>query len=390
LTKKDKRRRIKANRKPKRVRDKDWKTRVLRGEIEPHLEMPQRERVVPRGREENRVKLWTKVEEELQSEPEPAIDLDRIPEEWQKGVVTQVSTSLYHVDLEGSPGQAPILCTVRGTLSASETGYTNVVAVGDEVLVSLDASGDGVIEHVLPRRTVLARPDVFNPDLSQIIVSNVDQVLIVSSWEEPTLWLELLDRYLIAAEEGKLTPLICLNKVDLAESARECQREMSIYQKLGYTVLLTSVVTGRGIRELRKHLVGKQTVLAGRSGVGKSSLLMAVQPDLELRVAEVSDYSGEGRHTTTQVSLLKLDGGGYVVDTPGIRELGLITVHRHELVLYFPEIAALVGQCQFNDCSHTHEPGCAVVAAVEAGDIPWSRYASYLAIYEDLPEYYTE
>jgi ribosome biogenesis GTPase len=117
---------------------------------------------------------------------------------------------------------------------------------------------------------------------------------------------------------------------------------------------------------------------------------MAVQPDLELRVAEVSDYSGEGRHTTTQVSLLKLNEGGYVVDTPGIRELGLITVHRHELVLYFPEIAALVDQCRFNDCSHTQEPGCAVIQAVETEQIAWTRYASYLAIYEDLPEYYTE
>jgi ribosome biogenesis GTPase len=396
LARQPKRKRIKANRKPKIVRDKSWKTNVLRGEIEPDLEMPQTERVVPRGREENRVKLWTKVEEELQSgggsvsTPASTVELAETPIDWYKGVVTQVSTSLYHIDLEGPAGRVSILCAVRGSLSASETGYTNVVAVGDEVLVSLDPSGDGVIERVLPRRTVLARPDVVNPDMSQIIVSNVDQVLIVSSWEEPTLWLELLDRYLIAAEEGKLTPLICLNKVDLARSVRECRREMALYRKLGYTVILTSIVTGRGIGELRRHLVGKQTVLAGRSGVGKSSLLMAIQPDLELRVAEVSDYSGEGRHTTSQVSLLKLNEGGYVVDTPGIRELGLVTVHRHELVLYFPEIAALVGQCRFNDCSHTEEPGCAVIKAVETEKIAWSRYASYLAIYEDIPEYYTE
>ena len=385
-----KRKRIKANRKPKIVRDKSWKTNVLRGEIEPDLEMPQIERVVPRGREENRVKLWQKVEQELQSESDLTLDPAHLPADWRKGVVTQVSTSLYHVDLEGSTDTAPALCAVRGSLSASETGYTNVVAVGDEVLASLDPSGDAVIERVLPRRSVLARPDVVNPELSQIIVSNVDQVLIVSSWEEPTLWLELLDRTLIAAEEGKLTAVICLNKVDLAQSVRECRREMALYRKLGYTVILTSIVTGRGIVELRKHLVGKQTVLAGRSGVGKSSLLMAVQPNLELRVAEVSDYSGEGRHTTSQVSLLKLDQGGYVVDTPGIRELGLITVHRNELVLFFPEIAALVTKCRFNDCSHTEEPGCAVIEAVETGKIAWSRYASYLAIYEDLPEYYTE
>jgi ribosome biogenesis GTPase len=389
LAKRPKRRRIKANRKPKIVRDKSWKTRILRGEPAPEdLESSALERVVPRGREEERVKLWTKVEEELQfaADESTPIDTLEIPAGWQQGVVTQVSTSLYHVDLD----EQITLCAVRGALSAADTGYTNVVAVGDQVLVSLDRSGDGVIEHVLPRRTVLARPDVVNHDLSQIIVSNVDQVLIVSSWEEPPVWLELLDRYLIAAAEGQMTPLICLNKIDLALDERACREEMAIYQELGYTVLFTSAETGTGIAELREHLAGRQTVLAGLSGVGKSSLLMAVQPDLELRVAEISGYSGEGRHTTTQVSLLKLDDGGYVVDTPGIRELGLIAVHRHELVLYFPEIVALVGQCQFNDCSHTHEPGCAIVQAVEAGDIAWTRYASYLAIYESLPEYYTE
>jgi ribosome biogenesis GTPase len=165
---------------------------------------------------------------------------------------------------------------------------------------------------------------------------------------------------------------------------------MALYEELGYTVLFTSAETGQGIDKLRAHLTGKRTVLAGMSGVGKSSLLLAVQPDLELRVAEVSAFSGEGRHTTSQVSLLKLHEGGYVVDTPGIRELGLITVHRHELVLYFPEIAELVGQCRFNDCTHTHEPGCAVVQAVKDEEIAWTRYASYQAIYESLPEYYTE
>jgi len=389
LDKRPKRKQIKANRKPKIVRDKSWKTRILRGDLDPEdIENYGLERVVPRGREENRVKLWTKVEEELQLSPDGTKSMIalEIPDNWQQGVVTQVSTSLYHVDL----GEQVTLCAVRGALSAGDTGYTNVVAVGDQVLVSLDRAGDGVIEHVLPRQTVLARPDVVNQDLSQIIVSNVDQVLIVSSWEEPPVWLELIDRYLIAAAEGQMEAVICLNKIDLALDERECHEEMAVYQELGYTVLFTSAETGQGIDELREHLVGKQTVLAGLSGVGKSSLLMAVQPDLELRVAEVSGYSGEGRHTTTQVSLLKLDEGGYVVDTPGIRELGLIAVHRHELVLYFPGIAALVDRCQFNDCSHTHEPGCAVVQAVESGDIAWTRYASFLSIYESLPEYYTE
>ena len=393
MARKPKRKRIKSNRKPRIVRDRSWKTDVLRGHAADWEEIsPQLQRVVPRGREEDRVKLWTKVEQELQRGQEtdttssPGAEQDAIPEGWQRGIVTRVSTSLYDVDL----GQQTALCAVRGSLSAAETGYTNVVAVGDEVLVSLDPSGDGVIERIYPRRTILARPDVIRPDWSQIIVANVDQTLIVSSWEEPTLWLELLDRYLIAATTGQTTPLICLNKIDLALDAQHCMEEMALYEELGYTVLFTSAETGQGIDELRAHLVGKRTVLAGMSGVGKSSLLLAVQPDLELRVAEVSAYSGEGRHTTTQVSLLKLDEGGYVVDTPGIRELGLITVHRHELVLYFPEIAARVGECRFNDCTHTHEPGCAVIQAVENGEIAWTRYASYQSIYESLPEYYTE
>jgi ribosome biogenesis GTPase len=387
LVKRPKRKRIKAHRKPKIVRDRSWKTRFLQGDVEKvGQDISRTERILPRGREEERIRLRTRVEEELRLQAEtPAEEFD-IPNDWRRGVVTCISTSTYHVDL----GKEVILCSARGSLSASQTGYTNVVAVGDNVFVSLGMAGHGVIERVLPRRTILARPDVFNEDMSQIIVSNVDQLLIVAAWEEPTIWLELIDRYLIAAAEGNLAPLICLNKIDLAEDEADCREVMSIYEALGYTVLYTSAITGQGVDALRTCLIGHETVLAGLSGVGKSSLLMAVQPDLELKVAEVSYYSGEGRHATTQVSLLKLDEGGYVVDTPGIRELGLATIHRHELVLFFPEIADLVGQCRFNDCSHTHEPSCAVVQAVEEGHIPWSRYASYQMIYESLPEFYTE
>ena len=417
-----KRAKIKAHRKPKIARDRSWKTRVLRGEIEDlDQELPLVERALARGREEERVKLWTKVEEELALEAVPSPE-ETVPAGWREGFVVRASTGLYDVDLEAltpsatdvpsalragptdRPRSAPslrsspplrlcvetLLCSVRGSLSAVETGYTNVVAVGDRVLVSGAESGSGVIERVLARRTVLARPDVFNPDRSQVIVANVDQLLIVASWSEPELWMELIDRSLIAAVEGKMEPLICLNKVDLAGDQAACWEEMRVYQELGHTVLFTSARTGQGVDALRAHLVGRETALTGLSGVGKSSLLMAVQPDLELRVADVSQARGEGRHATTQVSLLRLDGGGYVVDTPGIRELGLIKVHRHELVLYFPEIAALVGQCRFNDCTHTHEPGCAVLEAVEQEDIAWSRYHSYQSIYESLPEYYTE
>jgi ribosome biogenesis GTPase len=386
LSQRPKRRRIKDHRNPKIVRDRSWKTRVLRGDEDVGLDLPRVSRMVRPGRKEDRTKLWTKIEQELRLEQAantPEAELRRGLEE---GVVTRIGTGLYYVDL----GNTSYYCGVRGALSASDTGYTNLVAVGDQVLVSRGEAGHGVIERVLPRRTVLARPDVSNPDLSQVIVANVSQLLIVAAWEEPPLWLELIDRYLIAAAEGRLTPLICLNKIDLAEDPHECRETMALYQKLGHTVLFTSALSGEGIDELRQHLIGNQTAVAGVSGVGKSSLLMAVQPDLELRVSEVSEYSGEGRHATTQVSLLRLNESGYVVDTPGIRELGLITIHRHEVILYFPEIAALAEQCQFTDCTHTIEPGCAVMEAVDAERIPWSRYSSYLSIQESLPEYYTE
>lgn len=386
MAKKPKKRQIKAHRKPKIVRDRSWKQRVFGAETDDtEALMPATQRIVPRGRDEDRVKVWSRLDEELKLEAQQPGE-DSYPTDWLQGTVTRISTSLYHVDL----GHETILCGARGSLSAEQTGYTNVVAVGDNVLVSRGTQDHGVIERVLARQSILARADPFNPDKSQIIVANVNQFLIVASWEEPALWLELIDRSLIAALEGKLKPLICLNKVDLALDIQECYQDMAPYEALGYTVLYTSTVTGQGIDELREHLVGNETVVAGASGVGKSSLLMEVQPDLELRTAEVSYYSGEGRHTTTQVSLLKLEQGGYVVDTPGIRALGLVTVHRSDLVLFFPEIAALASECRFSNCAHMQEPGCAVIHAVERGDIPWSRYASYLSIYESLPEYYTE
>jgi ribosome biogenesis GTPase len=226
-----------------------------------------------------------------------------------QGIVLEVSSSLCRVDVQGQD----LLCGLRGSLSAQETGFTNVVAVGDHVIVSPDGAGRGVVEAILPRRSVLARPDVFASHLQQVIVANADQLLVVASWREPAVWLELIDRYLIAAERHNLLPVICVNKVDLAEDEAFCRAELRPYVDLGYRVLFTSALTGAGVDDLRDLLRDKTTVLAGLSGVGKSSLLAAVQPGLKLRTRNVSD-SGEGRHTTTQVTLLKLDPGGFVVD----------------------------------------------------------------------------
>ena len=178
-------------------------------------------------------------------------------------------------------------------------------------------------------------------------------------------------------------PVICVNKIDLARDVAQCRAKIKPYLDLGYRVLFTSATESRGIEKLRTVLKGKTTVLVGTSGVGKSSLLTAMQPGLQLRAGVVSD-GGEGRHTTSQVNLLELEVGGFVVDTPGIREFGLSGLPRSELVRFYPEIAAAQGRCRFGDCSHTHEPGCAVKVAVQKNHIAQDRYHSYRVIYRSL------
>jgi ribosome biogenesis GTPase len=299
-----------------------------------------------------------------------------------RGTVIEVSTGLCRVEAAGRS----LLCSVRGSMSAAETGYTNVVAVGDEVIVAEDGAQQGVVEQVLPRRTVLARPDVYDSHLRQAVVANADQLLIVAAWREPHIWLELIDRYLITAELNRLTPVICVNKVDLADNRAVCRASVQPYLDLGHRVLFTSAVTGEGIDDLRGVLLGKTSVLAGLSGVGKSTLLSAVQPGLRLRIQAVSADSGMGQHTTSQASMWKLDGGGYVVDTPGIREFGLSDLRRAELVHYYPEIEAVAPRCRFRDCAHLHEPGCAIPEAAARGLVADWRYKNYRKLYKTLPE----
>ena len=378
------RQQIKRNRKPKRPRRKDWMTWTP-GNLDglEELQFPQSERIVPRGERERREAVMARALASLEEETEAAEELspaEETPD--QHGIVTEVSSSLCRVDLAGRS----LVCGLRGSLSAQDTGFTNVVAVGDEVIVSEDGADRGIVEAVLPRRSVLARPDVFYDHLQQVVVANADQLLVVASWRDPTLWLELVDRYLIAAERNKLGSIICVNKIDLAENPADCRAALRPYLDLGYGVVFTSALTGEGVSKLRKVLRGRTTVLAGMSGVGKSSLLMAMQPGLQLRIAEVSDHSREGRHTTAQVRMLGLEGGGFVVDTPGIREFGLSGLRRGELTRFYPEIAVLEQGCRFGDCSHTHEPGCAVKAALRQGRVPGTRYHNYKKIYYSLPD----
>ncbi|MEJ5199550.1 MAG: ribosome small subunit-dependent GTPase A, partial [Anaerolineae bacterium] len=206
----------------------------------------------------------------------------------------------------------------------------------------------------------------------------------VAAWREPAFWPELVDRYLIAAARNNLAPIICINKVDLADDPAAVNAAREIYVAAGYTVLLTSAHTQQGIAELRRLLHGRTTALAGLSGVGKSSLLAAAEPGLRLRVGEVSDRRHEGRHTTTQVSLHPLAAGGFVVDTPGIREFGLAGLRKEELADFYPEIVALRSGCRFENCLHRNEPGCAVKRAVREGTLAAMRYESYRKILIDL------
>ena len=303
------------------------------------------------------------------------------PERPGEGLVVEVSSGLCRVMTAGQT----LLCTLRGSLMSADSGLTNLVAVGDRVRVTADGAGRGVIEAVLPRRSVLARPDVLRSHLRQVIAANADQLLVVASWRDPAFWPELVDRYLVTASLNGLQPIIGVNKIDLATELAEARAALRPYTALGYPVIFTSAVTGQGVAELRAALANHMTALAGLSGVGKSSLLGAVQPGLNLRTSEVSDHWHQGRPITTQAVVHRLQDGGSVVDTPGIREFGLAGLRRHELAAYYPELAAEAGACRFADCTHRAEPGCGVQSALRQGRISTVRYESYQKIRAGLP-----
>jgi ribosome biogenesis GTPase len=236
---------------------------------------------------------------------------------------------------------------------------------------------EGLIERVEPRHGVLTRA---SRRREQVLVANVDQVAVVVSLVQPDLKPHLIDRYLAAAQKGGLRPVVCLNKIDLADPVA-LQPLVGAYAQLGIPVLLTSARTGAGIDRLRERLRGRATVFSGQSGVGKSSLLNAVQPGLGLAVRSVSEVNNKGRHTTTYAQLIKLASGGWVVDTPGVRQLELWDVRPEEVEGYFPDFRPFVPLCAFPDCTHTHEAGCAVKVAVARQQVSPRRYHSYLGLF---------
>ncbi len=274
-------------------------------------------------------------------------------------------------------------CHVRRLLKSLEIEGRNVVTVGDRVWFRPGgpAGAEGLIERVETREGVITRG---YRNRQQVLAANVDQVLIVSALAEPGLKLGLVDRYIVSAEIGGVRPIVVLNKADLVDMAG-FQWVVGLYTQLGYETVVTSAADGRGIDRLRGLVSQGVTALSGQSGVGKSSLLNVVQPGLNLKVREVSDWTFKGKHTTTSAELIDLEHGGFVVDTPGLRQFELWGVVPGELEAYFVEFRPFIPHCRFPDCSHTHEHSCAVKDAVYWGQIHPGRYDSYRKLYHKQP-----
>jgi ribosome biogenesis GTPase len=301
------------------------------------------------------------------------------------GTVTKAHSGFFTVQTDAGP----IVCQIKGRLR-KERLDTDVVAAGDRVVVAVSGDGTGLITEVLPRTSVLSRRATLRrPDdrrlVEQVLIANPDQAVFVFACAQPTPHVRMLDRFLVAAESSHLSSIICANKVDLV-TPDEARALFGLYEHIGYEVLYTSAKTGEGVAALRARLAGKLSVLSGPSGVGKSSLLNAVQPGLGLLAREVSQATTKGRHTTVVPELLPIEGGGYVADTPGLRSIALWDIEPGELEAYFPDIRPFVADCEFSDCTHTHEPGCAVRAAAERGDVHPARYDSFLRLRDEAEE----
>jgi ribosome biogenesis GTPase len=270
-----------------------------------------------------------------------------------------------------------VMCATRRLLKTMATDERHVVAAGDFVMFRPVGVDEGIIERVEPRKTVLSRA---TRGRQHILVTNADQLLIVGSAAEPYLKPNLIDRFLISAHQNSLRPLICINKVDLIEPASLAPL-VGTYSQMGYRVLLLSATTGFGIDRLRHELAGRASVVAGQSGVGKSSLLNAIDPTLALRTGAVSAETQKGKHTTTTARLWPLSSGGYVVDTPGIRQFQLWDVIPEEVAAYFRDLRPYINHCRFPNCTHTHETNCAVKNAVADGWLDLRRYESYCQLF---------
>ena len=295
--------------------------------------------------------------------------------------VVRATGSWYDVLHDG----AMLRCRIRGKLRLKGVRSTNPVVVGDEAVCEADG-GDCVIVDIVPRRNYVIRRASNLSKESHIIAANVDQALLMVTLRSPETPKEFADRFLVTCEAYKVPAAILLSKIDL-QDAEAVAEFRAVYEGAGYRVLEVSAKEGRGVEEVRNLLAGRTTLVSGNSGVGKSTLIQTIDPSLDIRIGEISDSHHKGRHTTTFSTMYPLAEGGAVIDTPGIKGFGLLDIDDAELWHYFPEMMRVAPGCRFYNCTHTHEPGCAVVAAVEAGEIAWSRYESYLKILDDDEKY---
>lgn len=305
----------------------------------------------------------------------------------EKGLVLKSTGSHYRVRL--NDGRV-VECVPRGKLRLNEIKTTNPITVGDWVSVELNPKGIGLITAIQERKNYIIRKATNLSREAHIIAANIDQALLVVTITQPETQLAFIDRYLVSAEAYRIPTVIVFNKIDLVDSAIQpvLNSYISIYETIGYVCLQVSAKTGQNLDILKQTLQGKVSLLSGNSGVGKSTLINHIEPGLNLKTAEISNAHLKGRHTTTFSEIFELSFGGFIIDTPGIKSFGLVDIEKDELYHFFPEIFKLSDKCKYYNCTHIHEPDCAVIEAVDKGEIAPSRYLSYLSIYDDENEKY--
>ncbi len=277
-------------------------------------------------------------------------------------------------------------CKIKGNFRLKGIRTTNPVAVGDRVTISVNPDGNAFITAIQPRKNYIIRRASNLSKESHIIAANLDCAFLVVTLAHPVTSTTFIDRFLATAEAYRVPAVLLINKVDLLtddDDKEYCEAVASLYRTIGYDVLEISALTGEGMTELRERLKDKISLFSGNSGVGKSTIINALLPDLELRTGSISDMHDTGMHTTTFSEMFPLPEGGWIIDTPGIKGFGTIDFDKHEIAHFFPEIFKISAECKYGDCTHTHEPGCAVLKALDQHYISQSRYASYLSILDD-------
>ena len=300
-----------------------------------------------------------------------------------EGVVISSTGSWYRV----ATANGELDCRIRGRLRLKGIRSTNPVVVGDRVMVEPDDESSAIVE-ILPRRNYIIRRASNLSKESHIIGANIDRALLIVTLHSPSTPVEFVDRFLVTCEAYNVPVTIVLGKADTLTGEHEAEAEefMAIYQDAGYDLIRLSSTTGEGIDQIRELLKGHTTLIAGNSGVGKSTLVSTIDPELDIRTGKISESHHKGKHTTTFSTMYRIEEG-YIIDTPGIKGFGLIDIDSKELCRYFPEMMRLAPDCRFYNCTHTHEPGCAVQEGVKQGIVAWSRYESYLKILDEDDKY---